>query len=68
MDQIHFPFPKQGTFTNELILFQISLLEIIYIDNKVCVNVALIFHNMFSNYLHDRFEVSSSIVQGSVIP
>jgi hypothetical protein len=26
MDQIHFPFPKQGTFTNELTLFQISLL------------------------------------------
>jgi hypothetical protein len=32
------------------------LIEIIYIDNKVCVNVALIFHNMFSNYLHDRLE------------
>ena len=26
MDQIHFPFPKQGTFTNELTLVQISLL------------------------------------------
>jgi hypothetical protein len=26
MDQIHFPFPKQGTFTNELTLFHISLL------------------------------------------
>jgi hypothetical protein len=41
--------------------------EIIYIDNKVCVNVALIFHNMFSNYLHDRFEMSSSTVQGALI-
>jgi hypothetical protein len=26
MDQIHFPFLKQGTFTNELTLFHISLL------------------------------------------
>jgi hypothetical protein len=25
-DQIHFAFPKQGTFTNKLRLFQISLL------------------------------------------
>jgi hypothetical protein len=26
MDQIHVPFPKQGTFINKLTLFQISLL------------------------------------------
>ena len=44
------------------------LIEIIYIDIKVCVNVALIFHNMFSNYLRDRFEMSSSTVQGALIP
>jgi hypothetical protein len=42
---------------------------IIYIDNKVwCVNVALIFHNMFSNYLHDSFEAYSSTVQWALIP
>jgi hypothetical protein len=39
MDQIHFPFPKQGTFTNELTLFQmISLLacgKIIFLKTSV---------------------------------
>jgi hypothetical protein len=62
-------FPKTRNFykwINAVPDFFTGLWKNNILENKR--TTPLIFHNMFSNYLHDRFELSSSTFQGTLIP